>query len=150
MLLAWIAVRRVSSLYVQSVFSLPPAQIKEVSPGTLDSIAKECNGVRAQAQLQQLPTALDTYKQHADKMYPHRYLLKLPSINDCVRNQATGDHPKSIRDGTDYLKDDTRKKTEGHRRRQRRRTSRQECPNGPRQHRLSLCLGHGQEAALGI
>ncbi|KAM3498798.1 hypothetical protein MY10362_007901 [Beauveria mimosiformis] len=80
MLLAWIAVRRVSSLYVQSVFSLPPAQIKEVSPGTLDSIAKECNGVRAQAQLQQLPTALDTYKQHADKMTtPGR---KLRAIGD--------------------------------------------------------------------
>ncbi|KAM3522864.1 hypothetical protein MY4038_008445 [Beauveria bassiana] len=48
----------------------------------------------------QLPTVLDTYKRHADKMYQmylHRYLLEFPRIN----GTTSGSKPGAMGDGGD-------------------------------------------------
>ncbi|KXG49268.1 uncharacterized protein PGRI_031380 [Penicillium griseofulvum] len=75
--------------------------------------AKECNALRAQAQLQSIPAESDTYKRHAEKLYRHRYLLKFPSIQAYLDDQAGGDHTANIKAAAEYMKNNIKEHANG-------------------------------------
>lgn len=89
-----------------------PYVTSSLSRSTLPE-AKECNGLRAQAQLQNIPTESETYKRHADKLYRHRYLLKFPSIQAYLDDQAQGDYTANIKNAAETLKDNIKAVAEG-------------------------------------
>ena len=77
-----------SSFYTQLQV---PYVVSSLSRSSLDQ-AKQCNGLRAEAQLQAIPAGSSVYQRHSDALYRYRYQGQFPIIQQYLDDQANTDY----------------------------------------------------------
>ncbi|KXG47507.1 uncharacterized protein PGRI_013770 [Penicillium griseofulvum] len=89
-----------SSFYTQLQM---PYVTASLSRSTLDQ-AKQCNGLRAEAQLQGIPAESPVYQRHSDALYRHRFLLNFPTLQQYLDDQANTDYTADMLAAAVYMK----------------------------------------------
>jgi hypothetical protein len=89
-----------SSFYTQLQM---PYVTASLSRSTLDQ-AKQCNGLRAEAQLQGIPAESPVYQRHSDALYRHRFLLNFPTLQQYLDDQANTDYTAAMATAAEYMK----------------------------------------------
>lgn len=67
---------------------------------------KQCNGVRAGAQLKTQPANSEVYKRHSTALYQHRFMQKFTGVQQYLDDQANNDYSQAMSTGATAMKND--------------------------------------------
>jgi hypothetical protein len=81
-----------------------PYVTSSLGRSTMDE-GKQCNSIRASAQLKTLPAESSIYKRHSDALYRHRFMQAFPSVQNYLDDQAKTDYSLNITNGAASMKD---------------------------------------------